>query len=81
MKKTNFYHHIFRFCLVAIFVMMGCVKEEDQANPCLNSDLESRPTTCSTVFQPVCGCDAKTYSNECLARAAGNKYFAPGACN
>ncbi|MCU0400462.1 MAG: Kazal-type serine protease inhibitor family protein [Algoriphagus sp.] len=71
----------FLFSLVLFFLLLGCVKEEDQTNPCLNSDLKSRPTTCPTVFQPVCGCDAKTYANECLARAAGNKYFAPGACN
>jgi len=71
----------FHFNLILFFMLMGCVQEEENVNQCLNADIESRPTTCSTVFQPVCGCDAKTYSNECLARAAGNKYFAIGACN
>lgn len=30
-----------------------------------------RPTQCLTVCPGVCGCDGKTYCNECVANAAG----------
>jgi len=30
-----------------------------------------RPVACTTIYSPVCGCDWKTYSNDCVAAAAG----------
>jgi hypothetical protein len=39
---------------------------------------------CTTIYQPVCGLDRnrrqQTYSNECLARAAGATNIYPGTC-
>ena len=34
---------------------------------------------CATVWAPVCGGDGTTYSNDCLANAAGVAYVS-GAC-
>ncbi|MGI6681772.1 MAG: Kazal-type serine protease inhibitor domain-containing protein [Myxococcota bacterium] len=31
----------------------------------------SKPSTCPTLVEPVCGCDGVTYNNACLAGAAG----------
>ena len=39
-----------------------------------------RPTTCSTVNSPVCGCDGKTYANPCEAAKAGTAVGLNGAC-
>lgn len=39
-----------------------------------------RPEACTTLFDPVCGCDAKTYSNDCLRLLAGATLAHPGAC-
>ena len=38
------------------------------------------PRVCTMQWDPVCGCDGKTYGNACMAVGAGVPRYTPGAC-
>lgn len=39
-----------------------------------------RPQACITLYDPVCGCDGRTYGNACAAASAGMNVSYRGAC-
>ncbi len=42
---------------------------------------EPRPTACPRIWDPVCGCDGTTYSNDCVAASEGVNVDYRGACD
>ena|SRR3989344_6776819 len=46
----------------------------------LSQSNNSEPKFCTQQFDPVCGEDGKTYSNECFAGVAGMKVKSKGEC-
>jgi hypothetical protein len=40
----------------------------------------TRPHVCIEIFKPVCGCDGKTWSNDCVANSNGTSVASDGPC-
>lgn len=47
----------------------------DQTGTC-----QAKPMACDLVYSPVCGCDDKTYGNDCEAATAGVSVASQGKC-
>jgi hypothetical protein len=53
----------------------SCKRIADAAGVC-----RKKPQACPMIYQPVCGCDGKTYGNPCQASGAGVSVAAQGEC-
>ncbi len=62
------------FCLCLPLSIIACDKE----TTCQQG--EKKAIFCTQQYQPVCGCNNKTYGNSCEAEADGITNFTNGEC-
>ncbi len=71
MRKLFFY---FLFTIL-IFSGISCNKEDETCQEKIQEDCN-----CIMIYQPVCGCNGKTYGNGCTAQCSGISEFVEGEC-
>ena len=69
-------------CLLPIPFALKIAKDlQSDDDDCRISDEKcDRDKLCSAHYDPVCGCDGKTYANKCVASSQCIKSSTPGQC-
>ena len=67
--------------VIVLFLSFGCNSDDDNVDNCIDESKINLNAVCIEIYDPVCGCDDKTYPNFCYAESAGVTSFTNGECN
>ena len=67
-------------CLILLFTIGYACEKEQKDTDCVDEQKKDLSMACIEIYQPVCGCDQKTYSNSCFAGINGLTRWTEGAC-
>lgn len=63
--------------IIYFLALFSCI-DKDAAN-CIDSE-QARAILCLEIYDPVCGCNSKTYANDCYAKNDGVLLWNDGVC-
>lgn len=70
--------------LILLFFLGSCtifISCEDETTNCFDAEMEANhPGICTQDCPGVCGCDGKTYCNECIANSQGIAVVSNESC-
>ena len=69
----------FSILILLLSLCLACKKEKQDIDCIVLQKIELNKA-CIEIYQPVCGCDNKTYSNSCYAGINGIVRWTEGAC-